>query len=233
MSRVAAELLLTLAWWRSTPYMESFFAFSRNIRSAWAGLIDLPQYHSSLWLLWQCKTCDSNTDTVSDLYIHHLHWMYIFRTDSTVMLWGTPILNRRTNYQTTCTITLSVILFKMSSCSFHHYSNRVVLYSPVCWQHFLLYHKYCSHLQSSLFSVFVINNKLLSIELNTFVFHIKSLEWLLHYTELHYLNFKIVFENSGSKQSSWMASMTSVLIELVAVEMYWMSTSICMLTLVC
>lgn len=31
----------TLAWWRSTPYMESFLAFSRNIVSAWAGLIDL------------------------------------------------------------------------------------------------------------------------------------------------------------------------------------------------
>lgn len=37
--------VLTLAWWRSTPYMESFLAFSRNIRSAWAGLIDLPRHH--------------------------------------------------------------------------------------------------------------------------------------------------------------------------------------------
>lgn len=34
-------LALTLAWWRSTPYMESFFAFSRNSRSAWAGVMDL------------------------------------------------------------------------------------------------------------------------------------------------------------------------------------------------
>lgn len=31
----------TLAWCRSTPYMASFLAFSRNSRSACAGLIDL------------------------------------------------------------------------------------------------------------------------------------------------------------------------------------------------
>lgn len=32
---------LTLAWCRSTPYMDSFLALSRNMRSAWAGLMDL------------------------------------------------------------------------------------------------------------------------------------------------------------------------------------------------
>lgn len=33
----------TLAWCRSTPYMASFLAFSRNNMSAWAGLIDLEE----------------------------------------------------------------------------------------------------------------------------------------------------------------------------------------------
>ena len=34
----------TLAWCRSTPYIESFLAFSKNNMSAWAGLIDLEKH---------------------------------------------------------------------------------------------------------------------------------------------------------------------------------------------
>lgn len=35
------DLSLTLAWWRSTPYMDSFLAFSRKCISAAAGVIPL------------------------------------------------------------------------------------------------------------------------------------------------------------------------------------------------
>lgn len=35
------SILVTLAWWRSTPYMDSFFAFSKKCISASAGVIPL------------------------------------------------------------------------------------------------------------------------------------------------------------------------------------------------
>lgn len=35
------SFIQTLAWCRSTPYMDSFLAFSRNWASAWAGVIPL------------------------------------------------------------------------------------------------------------------------------------------------------------------------------------------------
>lgn len=38
------QILPTLAWCKSTPYMASFLAFSRNNRSAWAGLMDLKKH---------------------------------------------------------------------------------------------------------------------------------------------------------------------------------------------
>lgn len=58
-----ALCIFTFAWWRSTPYMESFFTFSRKCISASAGVIPLNiQWHviflrfyisSNIWTLQQ------------------------------------------------------------------------------------------------------------------------------------------------------------------------------------
>lgn len=46
--------LWTLAWCRSTPYIESFLAFSRKFTSASAGLIPLQQKYNT-WLIEQIR----------------------------------------------------------------------------------------------------------------------------------------------------------------------------------
>lgn len=63
--------VFTFAWWRSTPYMESFFTFSRKCISASAGVIPLNiQSHVGLsFFFLQLQTFEHFSFDLQNLYV--------------------------------------------------------------------------------------------------------------------------------------------------------------------